>query len=694
MPCQVYLSSNNRTGEARRRLKSGSFKAQAILERRNTDDTAWIIIDDLDSKKGIDWEKRTKRDKYAEFTRVPPAGKIDFTLINENGKYSEGSGTALEGVIDNDTKIRLRAGYNLTEPATPGVKEDITSDGFTYYMTYSGSDVILSPANADGNPLAHFGDLFDTFGDILYSDNPNYTPAGYTVFTKDFLGRGFSKVQQIRVTCNSDKGTIYYRGFNNLASDNSVMPATSWVNAGSTIDGLNKIDISTPTGCRYFEVAIIWDEIPWDGGEQIEQVDIIYFNYIDWVYSDVFYLDTPSFSDPNSPGIPDIKCSGRDIWKRAQEIDINVPDLSSGYSVDEVIKLVADRCNIKYSATSIADLSFFGSRSLSTGLKDVEKAFKVFEKCVQFINQEGSEEYRLYLKYDDDFADNILFVEPRFQDYETDFVFNHNHYTSIGSRQKNYDKLLQRATIFATKPVVGAEQLKFSDLGSTTTGVINPSWSGSYIYKRFEFTTSAGGFEIDSIDSWDLGSASLTISATGAGGTYDLKIYGCSITSGGPVDEWVSLTNMLAGKGITAKILNQFVANASEAQGIAKGLISQFETPVKEARNLKYPYLNLQLDLNYLALIWSRQLFLDDIHGVTGLKFHWDMTEKPADTTQYNLEDIGRNFEDINPDGYIYDSVLRYDIGYVYGMKWGPQGDAETARASLIIINNIGTVDQ
>ena len=64
--------------------------------------------------------------------------------------------------------------------------------------------------------------------------------------------------------------------------------------------------------------------------------------------------------------------------------------------VDELIKDVCDKVNIKYSSTSIDDLSLFSDITWASGLTTVMNADNIFEMCMQKINTGG---YQMYMQY-------------------------------------------------------------------------------------------------------------------------------------------------------------------------------------------------------------------------------------------------------------------------------------------------------
>ena len=211
-------STQEKTDLILRKLKSSNCKGKVQVQYDNNG--TWTTLNDIDEGKGINWNKSSKKYKYASFSLTPACSDISFTILNKNGKYSEGSGDSLAGIIDLDTKIRLKAGYEL-----PGISgstdETLTLNGaeaFYFYTQYSGGKIILDEAGTYNGADIYFQDLFGTYGDVKYSDLPGYTATGYYLITRDFEGDDYVNINTITVNCNNTSGTIYWRVFNDRAT--------------------------------------------------------------------------------------------------------------------------------------------------------------------------------------------------------------------------------------------------------------------------------------------------------------------------------------------------------------------------------------------------------------------------------------------------------------------------------------------
>jgi hypothetical protein len=650
------------------------------------DSGTWKLLPDVDGNKGIDIAKSSKQYKYARFALLPVASTIKFNVLNRNGKYSEGSGESVEGILDLDTKVRVRGGYRLGESTGEQSSAESLNGANDDFFRTAHSGGIVSIDSSAGNPSKYFPDLFVPLYDSETYDDSTYSADAYYVHVFD--NTDYADINDFDITCNSADGTIYWRVADNLDAEKTE----SWTTAGATVNGTKTVTVNNSQGKRYLLIAVVWDGITWSNASQITGLTVRYEEFIEWVYYDVFYLDSPSFSDPKAPAMPMITCGGRDIFKRAIDADVNLEDLSGGIVLDQLVKDVCDVIGIQYTASSIADLSGFGNRTLSAGLEDITKAYKVFELIMQIINKAGNK-YQMYMEYDSSVDDNILFVQPNPDEYVTDFVFNYKHYENLGNKRKNYDRLLKRISVFSDQQTIDPEK-QLDTATYNTTGQKTLTWSPDAEYKRYTVVVNSGDAMVV-LDDVNPGSIVFTISGTSIDVT--ITVFGNEWPSAPDKEgEWIDHDNMIANRGNTARMINPLVLSDAECSDIAQGFIERFGTPDKEANNLKYPYLHLLLEQNDMNLIWSRYTFVDDLYFITGIIYHWDNSARPADNTIFNLDDSGLDFGDLGD--YIYDrdkapvsgTIMLYDIGYVYDMADGPAATDAEIDAATEIIHNIG----
>lgn len=656
-------------------LIGSNLKTQLKLEWDN--DGTWERIEDLDEKKGVGWSKSAKKYKYAAPTLTPKASQISFNILNRSGKYSVGSGTSVEGIFDLDTRVRLQAGY-IVDDDTQSRTDTITADILHHLKDTSGT------LNIDGSNYiandSYFTDLFQTKGDVTYATSNKYTGTAFAIYTRDFEGLNFYSCKSFSITANSDKFSVYFREVQSKAmAENGLTLSTNWTLAGSSVNGVFNQVVNTKF--RFFQVAVYVDNVPsWDSDIEITNVSFTYDTFIEWVYFDVFYLDTPKFTDPQAPQMPTIKCSGRDAYKKIIETDMQLADVNTLF-LDDILKTILTRANVSFNATSIADLSSFGARTLTSGFDDTVSAEQILEKIMQIITQGTGDRFQMFLEYDDTLEDNIFHLISKPNLLQTDFVFNYKHYTGIGDTRRNYDKMLSRVTI-ASGTLKIDERQQLDTQAVTVDSVYVLSWIGNAIYLEFETDLDIGTavFNITAQTP-----TSISFSVTNFSTSFTIIVYGSRFdTAPTFYGEWNNINNGLNSRGLTAKIKNELLNSDDEAFEMANGLMTDFALPVLETNSLQYPYAQLMLEINDMTLLWARFIFNDDLRYITGIKYQWSASQ---DSTTFNLDDSGLNFSDVST--FIYDETagdLTYEKGFVYdqGISTPDSTDAEIDAASIL----------
>lgn len=538
--------------EIKQKLKSGNYKTILDLERFDEALSQWVVIEDIDVQEGVNWKDSTKRKEFLNYSLTPLANPISFTVINQDGKYSEGSGQPEENKLVNGTKIRLNLRYSV------GLTEN----------------------------------LLDENGDPLLDENGIPLRISETHF----------------------------------------------------------------------------------------------------IYQSVYHLDSPEFIDPGVGELSIIRCEGRDIYKRAIETDINLPTVT-GLSLDTIIKNICDQIGIQYTATSIADLSGFSNRTLTTGLEDITKADEVFE-LIMYILQSGEEtstdRYQMFLEYDSTIEDNILFVQKLPELFEADFVFTANEYLTIGSIKRNYDKQLKRITFIDKNNILDPEITLDTDT-FTTAGDHTLSWSNAAQYKRLEVTTTGSSSDLSVVTKTvTKTSVVLTISGTTINVTVTVKGNEWQSTEPTYQGEFFNYDNIVNGEGNTARVVNPLLISDSEAENISKNFISDQGNPVEEMSGLKVPYVNTLVKTNDMVFPWVRNRFVNNLFFIEGASHFWSID---SEESTFETRDSGLNFEDIYG-GFTYDAGLYntftdipYNIGVIYDGTYGPNATESEIRTTA----NYGT---
>ena len=393
------------------------------------------------------------------------------------------------------------------------------------------------------------------------------------------------------------------------------------------------------------------------------------------LYQSVFHIDEPVYN-ANGTNIDTVKIKGRDAYKYALEKKINI-DALSNTAITQFIKDICDQVGILYDSDSITDLSAFTGRTLADGYDEEKTADSIFEDIMAIINQDGSVGYQMYLEYDDTLKDNILYVQPLPSLYEADFAFNDNGIMSMASFKKDRSRFLQRMTVLTDSAVPNEREPLGSDTLTDETKAIPLSKSSLYR------TYSVAGSGIVTLDSMSESSFTFTVV-----GTATITIHGVGYDSFPSIaGEYIDNDNMIANIGQTSTFTSKLILDDTEANSIAKGLITKFGDPDKEAQGIVYPYCNTLLITNDMVFPFIRNIFETDLYYIVGIKHSWSFTRE---STSFDLQDSGLNWDDVY-DGFIYDSGLYrtpgttgqeavdliYDIGLVYDMDFGPNALAD-----------------
>ena len=664
---------------------SGNYRTAVRLELDNSG--TWEPLNDVDVQKGINWSESGKKERYANISLTPLPGTISFNVYNENGKYSDGSGTAFEGLIDKETKVRLQAGPILSSLDGVDVETSLNlnqSSGLfigSYYhqMAYDATPQVKVTQGATSGIPSHFKDY--NLYDSLNYDSATYSLDAYVIATYDTYGQGYQNVNKITVTANNTNGTIYYRTFNS-SSAVGISYLTNWTNGGATANG--DTDISVSLEGRYIQVAVVYDGISWADDNAVTAIKVTSQSYVEWLYKSVYYLDRPSFTDPKAPQPALVVCKGRDAYKKAIITDVNLEDLSAGVAVDQLIKDVCDQIGILYNASSIGNLSDFPNRVLATGV-ELKKADTVFEWCMQLINTEG---YQMFMKYNDTLEDNIMYVQPKPTTADASGAFNYKNYESIDDVSKNSDRILQRFTTISNDQTPQAEE-RLDALLIDSTGAKSLSWTstaggGNAEFKRlvFDFPNNI------TISNFEATPTSFTFDVDSITGSVYAIAYGNKWDSDPDFEgEAFAIDNHKINQGITYKNINSLVISDNECKELSESFANDYGEPTIEARGLRWPYCNLRPEINDLFMLWRRFIFTNDVFFVTKITHHWSAGAAPNEYSVYNLDDTGLD----RGDPFWDDGTTQWDKGWVWdmGISTSLNTNAEIdAIADALVINN------
>ncbi len=659
------LSTAEKTADYIYRLRQS--QGHSFTKAEYTDDTgADIVISDLQYPISI--VKKGKKPKYANINYTPAAATCSFGVINKDGIYSpKNTGSSFNEVFKRDRVVKFYDGkYNPTgDTATSESLDLTTSDHFHYFTKVSGSNVGLDISNTGGNTDDYFSDIITPKYDSETYDDSTYSPEGYVVFKKTLGATLEWTITQLSVTCNNTNGTIYYRFGNSETEMKGAGNSTGWTNAGSTANGTSTIAIANKTGFTRIYIAVIFETGLWGSGMEVSDVSITYQNHIEWVILGTFYLDDPDIEDHQSPKISTLNVTGRNAWKKALETRLNIEDLTSqsagGMSIDDLIKDLADKANISYGASTIADLSSYGNRTLTSGYDKEEKIEKVIEDIMQIIGKD----YRMYIG-----DDNLLYVTARPSTYSADIVFNFRRY--IDARQRFVsDTQLQRFGITDKQGVLTAAQ-NLASATYSTTGTKTLSWSGNAIAKYVQYTVNSGDAVISSVD---MKNESADVVITGTSIDISIAIWGCKYSSGAPTyqGESVNWANLDSGDGVTSRVVNPLVISDAECETISDNFIADYGLPDYNV-DLKDSYINALVEINDIAMFVSDDFFEDGLYSVIGITYTMD--SEVSKNATFFLQDTGLNFSDQG--SFLYDrdfydttvTAIDYDIGNIYDANY------------------------
>lgn len=651
-------STDRRTYLIRNQLKSSqghSYTKATYID----DDGLEQVFTDL--KYPVHISKQGKPPEYANTNYKPAAAQTNFSVINRAGIYSnKNTASDYNGIFVKNRLFKFYDGKRLNELSDTADNIDFDMiNAFHFFTKASGNSIVLDVENTDGETDNYFQDLFDLYySGGLYSGG-TYTPAGYFVATLNRQFKNIEKWNSFTVTCPSTGHSVYYRmGVDKDEIEFANTTSDDWTFAGYTTGGTDVFNLDVEK-YSVIQVAVIYDGVTWsDTVTTTITLDIQ--SYVEWVLLGSFYLDDPKFTDKPAGEISIINITGRNSWKKALEVEINLPDVSSMY-LDDLIEEVADQTGLSYTASSIADLSGYGLRVLTGGYGDSVKVDEIFNDIMDIIGKD----YRMWI--DDD---NVLWVTARSTAYLVDTVFNYKNYIKADESNQS-DKQLQRVTVFNKKNVLNAT----ITLGSDTfvaSGAQEISWANNAIAKYWEKTINSGTLDISDVEFDDTNKKAI-FTLTGAG-SITITVKGNEFSSTEPdyFGEAANITNLEANNGQRIQIENLLVKSMTEAKQMAENKIDDFGTPEFNVKVLT-SYLHSLEDINDLALWVSEDLFDSSIFEIIGIEHI--ISSEVSKKTELELLDTGRKFTDEgnivwDRDLYGDTSAWQFDIGIFYDSSY------------------------
>ncbi len=474
-----------------------------------------------DCKYPINIRKRGEPPKFANTNFNPAVAECDFTVLNETGKYSrKNTGSALKDILKRDRVFEFWDGKWI-EPYYSTSTETITLSGaitfFTFYNA-GGGYIELSGTNIDGNTCDYMNGIFHKYDEYLYNET-TYSPEGYAVFDAfEAFDYGYiGKIRSISITANDTNVRVYIRGANNLDELESGRDNGSWRYVGNSINGTTSITVDL-VSLRYLQVGLVFATGDWDSNVQVSALSVVLDQYVEWVKLGTFYLDDPEFEDKQSPQLSDVRCRGRNAYKKLLETEINIKNLSGagGTNIDDLIKDICDQGNITYTGSSIADLSAFGARTFDGGYDETVKADDIILDIMLIIGHT----YRMYI--DDNDTIYVTAISTG-----TVTVWTHNYLRYLNANQKDLTtKQLQKFRVQNKQiPLRETEQIDSGTIVAAGDTTFN-SWTGNYIAKYI--TAVDGGTNVDGVvTAIEMENDEVIVTVTGSTVDLDIVVYGC-----------------------------------------------------------------------------------------------------------------------------------------------------------------------
>lgn len=607
--------------------------------------------------------KGNRNKKYGKFMLMPPVFTLGVSMANKDEKYSPGG--ALEAILALNRKLYPYFGY-ITDTAVDTAKSFTLASARQFYhtvisgVTITSSAGNVSPAMTTFKQLPGITDDWPIYDAETYDDS-FYAPAGYyesqILRIRDiFLG---AQPKQITVTSTTAKIDVYYR----ISSRQDLLEANTptFVLLGTCAVGVNTWTFPAITNERYIQLALVFNDDLY-GESAASALGLVYEDYSELFEQGEYLLDSPTFSSQR--GNYTVSFSGRDNLKRALETKISTNDIASTYDISTIIRNIATRAKIPWTATTIP---LSGHTITAADGYTNRKAMDAFEECLQYLNT--FDDYRLWLD-----TDGYLTLGIKSTDVTgADWVANYRYNAKALTKSKTSDMLLQRVVVSNDDMTLGPE-IQLATSNYTTTGTKTLSWANPSMSKRWEVVVNSGDAVVTYVSNTG---TQMVFSITGTSIDVDITVHGCEInTPPACYAEEFNSTQFEDGVGITHEIVNRYLTGDAAAD-LAARMCAEYGTP-EYTVSVELP-LNPIVELNDRLLIMEKNTNTKTIYVVEGISHSFSAKGASAKTS-LTLRDIGFNFEN-----YVYDrgdivgfSDMLYDNGFVYDYDLWPEDDTST----------------
>jgi hypothetical protein len=608
----------------------------------------------------ISVSKGNRNKQYGKFLLVPPVFTLSAAMNNKGEIYSPGG--ALENLLSINRKLYPYFGY-MTDTAADATKSFMLADAVQFYHTVVSGVTIISSASNVSPALTAFRNLPGitdswTLYDSGTYDDGYYAPAGYyessILRIRDMYYGSLPK--QITVTSTTTKVDVYYRiAFRKENIQNNV---TNFVLLGTCAVGANTWTFPTVSNERYIQLAFVFRDSTY-GESAVSAPGLVYNNYSELFEQGEYLLDVPSFSSKYSGYSASF--SGRNNLKKALETKISTPTIASPTDISTIIRNIATRCKIAWTATTIPMTTY--TVSSAAGYANV-KALDAFEECLQYLNTFA--DYRLWLD-----TNGNLTLGIKETDYTSaDWVINYRYNAKTLGKQKTADMLLQRITISNAALTLAAET-QLATANYTTTGSKTLSWAQPNMCKRFEIVVNSGDAVVTYVSNT---TTQMIFTIAGTTIDVDITVHGCQVSSPpSSYGEEFMQGNFEDGVGMTYELVNRYLTGAYSAT-LAARYVAEYGTP-QYTVSVEIP-LNPLLELNDRVLILEKNTNTKTIYVIESISHKFSANGASA-STNLTLRDIGFTYA-----SYVYDrgqivglTDMLYDNGFVYDYDIWPAED-------------------
>jgi len=616
------------------------------------DDYIWHDLEDVMQ---VSISKKSVDNRWNAFSLLPPISDMSVSMSNATQKYSDASGTAFEGILTRNRKLRCSLGYRIKTDTVQYEILSMATEAGTYYNTKLLNGILMTDPSA---PHVGAPDVKLVPGWTLYDsgtyDSGTYSGEGYYITRV----MHYRDIESVKVLADNANIKVYFRS---SSSSRGILNKAFTLLGNVIANAETEFVTSNPSDARYFQVAIVFETSTWGLGG-VTSITLGHYYHDELFQQGLYLADDPGFTAAAKGYYASF--SARSYLKRALETKVSLQNYTT-VDIMEIVRRAATKAGIPWNATDLPSVGITVSIPSTQPFHNVT-AQSVFDECITYIAAMSASNYRLY---ENDDGELVLGIKP-LTAANADLSLHYEDNLFSTSKQKSSNNLLQRATAMKTEAVMN-DVIQLADTTLTTAADHVVSLSNEAIYKDVEiyYQASDASVEASIIDS---SLNSITIRITGTG-TISVRVIveGCRFSGSRPYagEIFSSVNHIIAHpeqgvnasiqrrEGITHKFINRFIASDANAKDIATKLMSEWG-------NKKY-----QLSVTVWGMPWVE---VNDKHTIF---------EKYAQTNSiFIVEDISQTF---NSNGANFRTTINYiDLGfflsdYIWDRNGWEEGDLD-----------------